>query len=282
MQNRSFKLPKSFRISLLVFCAIAASLIFFSFTMKSFNDDFLAQLGITKSEADKKITNSILGGFLDQQGVKNAKNIATGNRRVITNDLLVYTKKHVTSTAFIEEYVAYRESFKPKMQSIQTPDEMQQDMISQFKKSVEETEASLKNADESLKPVFEEVLKTSKQMLKEAEDPNNPQIAAYRQNYEMMLSMNQQTYESQLKDWEIKYPPNHLLFVKQRLQQFLDETNDIDFTAELKEHKNKKVFVNPVYEAKSKRWKMAYRAGKEVIEPARDFVKKWMEEIKQL
>ena len=40
------------------------------------------------------------------------------------------------------------------------------------------------------------------------------------------------------------------------------------------------VFVKPEYEGKSNNWKMAYRAGKEVVLPAREFVKTWIAEIK--
>jgi hypothetical protein len=68
--------------------------------------------------------------------------------------------------------------------------------------------------------------------------------------------------------------------VKKRLQEFLNTTNGIDFSAELTEKNGKKVFVNPDYERKDGRWKMAFRAGKEVVEPARNFVQKWIGEIK--
>ena len=39
-------------------------------------------------------------------------------------------------------------------------------------------------------------------------------------------------------------------------------------------------FVKKAYEDKSKQWKMAFRAGKEVVEPAREFVQNWVQEIK--
>jgi len=71
-----------------------------------------------------------------------------------------------------------------------------------------------------------------------------------------------------------------LLFIKKRLEEFLNTTKDIDFAAELAEKNGKKIFLNPDYERKDNRWKMAFRAGKEVVEPARDFVQKWTAEIK--
>src|SRR5688500_5300167 len=69
------------------------SLFLFSFTVFSYGDDFLKQLGIDKPAANEKITSSILGGYLDVYGEKNAKNIAKGNRAAVANDLLTNTKK---------------------------------------------------------------------------------------------------------------------------------------------------------------------------------------------
>ena len=66
-----------------------------SFTAQKFSDDFLKQLGISQQGADEKITNSILGGYIDSYGLRSAKNIAAGNRKAVTVDLLNYIKKHV-------------------------------------------------------------------------------------------------------------------------------------------------------------------------------------------
>lgn len=96
-----------------------------------------------------------------------------------------------------------------------------------------------------------------------------------------MLKSNQQFYEQSLIAWDSKYPANYLLFVRQRLLQFLEETKDIDFDAALTTQNGKKIFVNPAYEKqKGSYWKMAFRAGKEVVEPARNAVKQWVDEIK--
>jgi len=64
------------------------------------------------------------------------------------------------------------------------------------------------------------------------------------------------------------------------MQQFLDETDDIDFNAVLETKNGKKIFVNRAYESKGNRWKMGFRAGKEVVETARAFIQNWMTEIK--
>jgi hypothetical protein len=253
-------------------------LLFSSFTT-SMADDFLKQLGITKASADEKIQHSIMGGYLDMYGVKNAKNIALGNRKAVVLDLVAYTKKQVSSPAFIKQYMAMKESNKPKESIAQTPEEMKSENIARAKESVAQMEATVKKADASMKPLFQKSVEDAKKYLKEAEDPNNRQYVRYAKNYEGLVKEFKESYAAALAQWERKYPTNHLLYIKKRLTEFMDATKDIDFTAELTTKNGKKIFVNPVYERKDSRWKMAFRAGKEVIEPAREAVQKWMDEI---
>ena len=82
-----------------------------------------------------------------------------------------------------------------------------------------------------------------------------------------------------LKEWEKAYPSDPAQFVKRRLAEFLQATENIDFNAELISKNGMKYFVKPEYENKDDRWKMAFRAGKEVVEPARAFAQQWMDEI---
>lgn len=268
------------RACIVIFVLTIISLFLFSFTINKLNAGFLKELGISKTEADKKITGSILGGYLDAYGASNAKNIALGNRAAVAGDLLNYVKQYVNSVPFKNEYNAFKESNKPTENKPKTPEEIRKETVDAYKKSVAQTEEILKKADAGTKPIFEKVLAESKKLLKDAEDPNNKNMAGYAKAYPDMVKASRKSYDQELKKWEEQYPANHILFVKQRLQQFLDETKDIDFTAELTTLNGKKLFVNPAYEKKSKRWKMAYRAGKEVVEPARAFVQQWIAAIK--
>ncbi|HTL07325.1 MAG TPA: hypothetical protein VL307_03670 [Chitinophagaceae bacterium] len=259
---------------------LGGSLCLLSFTSHKLAEDFLQQLGISKASADEKITNSLLGGYLDQYGLRNAKNIAVGNRAAITKDLLTYTREQVAGAAFIKAYNQLREDNKPKPTTLQTPDEMRNGLIEQYKKSIAETEVNYKKADPSMKSIFEPILATMKQELKNAQDPNNASIANYKESYPEMLKSIEASNKQRLAEWELKYPANQQLFVKERLQQFMEETANIDFNAQLVEKNGRKYFVNPAYERKSNRWKLAFRAGSEVVNPARAFVQQWINEIK--
>lgn len=267
------------RICTGVFIACLLAMVLFSFTISKVPFDFLSQLGISKSEADQKITSSIMGGYLNYYGVHNAKSIAIGNREAVVNDLLAYTKQQVNSAAFIKEYNALKNGQKPQMNKVQSPEEMRSELVASYKKAVADNEKVLNTSDASLKAIFENGLKESKKALAEAEDPKNENIAVYAKNYPSIVKMNADIYKQQLSEWEAKYPANHLMFVKKRLQHFIIETESIDYTAELTERNGKQYFVNNAYESKNKNWKLAFRAGKEVILPARKFVQQWINEI---
>ncbi|QNA45088.1 hypothetical protein [Lacibacter sediminis] len=273
-------IAKGFKVLSIAAVITVASCSLISFTVRSLGDDFLKQLGLTKPGAEEKIRQGILGGSLDTYGIKGIKNIATGNRAAVASDILSYTKKYVSTADFIKNYNEMRDYYKPKFQKLQTPDEMRAEAVANQKKSIAQIEESIKKADASTKPIFENVLITAKEDLKKIEDPNSKHNAAYAKNYEQAVKQNQQNYDRQIADWEAKYPSNHLLYVKKRLQEFLNETADIDFEAELITKNGKKYFVNRAYESKGNRWKMAFRAGQDVVTTARTFVEKWMSEIK--
>ena len=268
------------RVCIMTFILVIVSMFLFSFKAKKMADDFLVQLGISKSLADEKISGGLLGGSVNVYGIKNLKNIAVGNRTAMTMDILRYTKKYALGDDFSKKYLELKNYHKPEKPVVQTPEEMRATTIAAYKKSIEQTELSMKNADANMKPIFENVLKEAKKGLAAAEDPNNKSIASYTKGYPAMLKQIEDGYTRQLAEWEKKYPSDPQQYVKKRLQEFLDETDDIDFNAELKAQNGQKVFVNKDYENRGDRWKMAFRAGKEVVEPARKFATEWMSEIK--
>jgi hypothetical protein len=76
-------------------------------------------------------------------------------------------------------------------------------------------------------------------------------------------------------DDEKRYPSDANELIKQRLKEFLEVSADVDFSAQL----NGSMFANPTYQAKSGQWKMCYRAGKEVVEVAREEAQAWLKEL---
>ncbi len=267
-----------FAASLFIMTVFSCALL--SFTANKMADDFLKQLGITKTDADKKITENILRGYINTYGIKNLKNIAAGNRAGIAKDLLVYTKKYTASPAFSAAYNNLRNNNKPVMHTVTTPEENRKQTIAENEKAVASMEKLVKTATAQTKAPFEQALADARKGLKEAQDPNNKQLTAYEKNYPALQKQFQDSYENEIKEWGKKYPANQILFVKEQLLQFMEETREIDFAAALTDRNGKKVFVSPVYEKKSKNWKMAYRAGRNVVETSRAYVQTWINEIK--
>lgn len=256
----------------------------FSLSLASFRSaqlygDFLKQLGISKQEANEKISSSFLAGGLDHYGIKNLKNILTNDRAAVVKDLATYAKQYASSPEYLKLYGALKESNKPQPYPLETPEQLRATMLKQAKEAVQQTEETVKKAPVEMKAIFEKTLEAVKQNLRQVEDPNNKQLKSYTQNFPSLEKQMKESHEQQLKAWEAKYPANQFLYIKIRLQEFLDATKDIDFDAQLTERKGVKYFVNPDYERKGNRWKLAFRAGKSAVETARELAQQWVNEI---
>ena len=104
---------------------------------------------------------------------------------------------------------------------------------------------------------------------------NESSIWANR-NYEYKLKV----YNEAMQNFEAKYPSDPKPLLKQRLQDILTITADVDYAAEFKEGpKGKKVFVNPIYEQKPAEWKLAFRAGKPATDAVRAAAQQWLKEL---
>jgi hypothetical protein len=75
---------------------------------------------------------------------------------------------------------------------------------------------------------------------------------------------------------EDRYPSDPQKLVRKRLEEFLEVSGSVDFNAKM----NGSMFANPEYESKDDKWKMCYRAGKDVITAAREDAKNWLDELK--
>ena len=78
------------------------------------------------------------------------------------------------------------------------------------------------------------------------------------------------------KENDNRYPADPQELIKKRLEDFLEVSGTVNFDAEMRGN----MFADASYEAKDDKWKMCFRAGREVIGAARDEAKKWLDEIK--
>lgn len=118
-------------------------------------------------------------------------------------------------------------------------------------------------------PAFAEQYKAAREDRK----PQKPE--GLYQNEENMA-----IYREDLKRWEAEYPLNMKALLKQRLNQFLQQTATIDYNAKLVPFGRKMIFADPELEAKDPFWKACFRSGKRTLEAARVFAQQWLAELK--
>ncbi len=242
--------------------------------------DFWQNLGTTEKNGSDMIRESFLNGYLQYYGLKNLKNIAVNDRKAVAHDLLDYTKNFVQSAEFQKAYEARRQRMKPRdmVKKPKTEAQIREEMIAETKKSISNIEESMKSATPDLIKTYEQLLVQQKKTLEDYQKPDNTMIPmmvqSQQQQYEALVKRN----ESALKKWEENYPAQSLAFIKMRLQEVLMATEGIDYNAELIEKNGKKYFVKQEYERKDDNWKKGFRAGKEVTESVRAYIKEWMNE----
>lgn len=282
MTDRLFNLLLiKLKVMLIIFLLTLISLFSFSFTTsRQLAADIWAQLGMTRAQGTDGIKQSFLNGYLYYYGAKNAKNVAAGNRGAITKDLLTYTRQYVNSDAFKKEYEQLRKDAKPAEpeNKVRSKEEIRKEKIAETEKSIRDAEATMKvSADMAriMKPTVDMLKKT----LEDYKKPDSKNIESYFLYEKNENASRLRSYQERLTNWEKEYPVDYREKIKQRLQKFIDLSVTVDFTAALKQVGNKKKFVNPVYEGKAYDWKQIYRAGREVIEPARQFAEQWIKEL---
>jgi hypothetical protein len=254
------------------------------FSFKETNDQAEAALqliGLNKTKAGDKIKNSLLYGYLDRYGLQSARKIAVGDRAGVTKDLLVYAKSYTNSEAFATAYASHKELALPQAPKPgRTIDQIRAEYIKTTKEGIASSEKALANMPAEYHKSMQEGIDALKKQLEEYEKPESELMKILADGEKQQFEWATKDYQSKLQEWEKSYPENARLYVKMQLQKMLDKVKSVDFNAALREERGLKKFVNPAYESKPAEWKIAFRAGKEVVETTIPFVQQWIAEIK--
>ncbi|WP_315821230.1 hypothetical protein [Paraflavitalea speifideaquila] len=228
------------------------------------------QLDIAEAEAKESIFDNFRESKLTFPVTSVIKGMATGKRAGVVKELGDYIRKYTNSPAFAEEYKRY---VQRKTQKPVNKEEKIQKQIAETKAEIAETEKELKTATADSKKLLEMALQLQKNMLKDLQDPNSLQY-----NYTVGIGeMTQAEFDAAMKVYEKEFPVNPQDMVKQRLQDFLALTADINFDAPLDSRKR---FVDPKLEARDDNWKRCFRSGRETITAARVYAQQWLKELK--
>jgi hypothetical protein len=240
--------------------------------------DVLQQLSVSKADAGQEVLSSLAQGNVSYYRVRNAfKKAAPSVRAALAEQVLVWTKAYVSSPQFSKDYAAQREQSKPQIEERPSIDEELQERRAKRAADMEETKKSIAAMPKEYRAQAEEGYKAAVESMKQLDTPEFRKIE--RDGIIAERKSEQEQYEERLAEWEEQYPSDPNVVVKKRLEEFLDETEDVDYDAELVESYGKMRFADKPYERKSAQWKLAFRAGKETTEKARAFAKEWLGEL---
>ena len=247
---------------------------------KELADDVWKRLGLSQVDCNLSIYHSVQNGKLVYY-TKNAKNIAQGDRIAIINQLVAYSKKYITSDEFKRKYENERKLRMPAAPQIST---ISADSIRAVEKvrietAIKNEEGNVNHPNSKVRNAVPTRIENLKKELKAVDDPNNKRIQMIINQAEAWNTALVNQYKKDLQKLDTDLPPNPRDLIKRRLQEILDITTEVDYDAELIEVGKFKKFVNPLYEKKSKDWKLAFRAGRETTEAVRAFAKKWLQEF---
>jgi len=91
-------------------------------------------------------------------------------------------------------------------------------------------------------------------------------------------SEKQEQMESEQRAWD---QHNLKANLRTKLAEFIKTADSVDFTAQTRDERGRKVFVNPAYERNVQGgWKEMYRAGKAPTAAASELAKAWLQELR--
>lgn len=258
---------------ILVVCLLALSTMAFVVVKNVFD-----QLEMAEDEARAYIFGNIKEGNLSFPHSSVLKGLASGKRAGVVKELGDYIRKYCSSPEFLQAYKEARESAKPAAAADKTA--KLKARLEEIKRDIASNEEGMKGAAGDMKKLYEATIKMLKEEQQALLDPRNPQHSMYMSNLTEGNDMDASQYAEAMKEFEKEYPANAQILIKQRLQEFMALTADMDFDSKLVEKGGRKRFADPKLEAKDETWKRCFRCGRETITAARSFAQEWLKELK--
>jgi hypothetical protein len=235
------------------------------------------QLGMNERDAQESFLGSVIGGYPRWSTAAAAAFVAlpASARVAVVQGGFAWAGAWVKSAAFRTGYETERQNAKPRPPEHEgTVDDELKRHLAERRKDLEESRKALAALPPEQRKELEAVFKLTEDQLKDPE-----YLGMMRTGIEMERAGELENYQSSLTRWEEAYPADARVLVARRLQAFLTECGDVDFSARLQARDRKMVFVNPDYELKSTNWKTCFRAGREAVGAARTAATAWLKEL---
>lgn len=245
--------------------------------------DVLAQLGVSPASAKEAAVSGVTSGYFNYMQASRAFKAASPAVRVaMVQGAVAWARTYTATPEFKAAYEKVREQQKPTPpQFTGTPEDeynaQQAKQKAEQAKNLEDMKKAMASMTPEQRKMIEEGQKAAAAVQAQMNTPEMRQMML--KGIAMDRESKKDAYARDFKKWQQDYPENPNLAVARRLQQFLDETKDVDFGAVLQGSGKRQSFVNPAYEGKSENWKVAFRAGKEPVTAARTAVKAWLDAL---
>jgi hypothetical protein len=240
----------------------------------------LASLGVQETSAKQDILYAIIQGRVNVYPARQAfKAAAPATRAGLVKTAMTWARAYTESPAFKDQWAKERTAATPVSPKPKDVNAEVARMKAEQRKGIDEMKKNLVKMPPDIRPQMEA---TVKQMEADfAKREADPQFAAMmRQSVEMQNATEQKQYQDALARYGQRYPDNPNVLIAQRLRQFLQVSQDVDFGAALVTAPGgRQRFANTALESKPAEWKLCFRAGKEAVAAARDVAQSWLSAV---
>lgn len=241
--------------------------------------DHLANLGVTAGRAREAVFDSFIAGSISLAGESKVFTAATDTARVaMVNFALNLARSFVESDDFKRRYADHRDANGPDpLPEPPSADAVLKKQRDGFEQQVVEMRKLFDQITPEQRATLEEGWKDMRAQLTEME--TGPRRAELEKALRQQQTALVRERETAMKQLDAVWPADPRALVAVRLRHFLEVSADVAYTAQLTEKNGKRLFADPVLEARPKEWKLCFRAGKPATDAARAFAQKWLNDL---
>lgn len=228
--------------------------------------DVFAQNHLDRESFHQSVVDSAIHGQALLPFPPAFKAIPAEQRPAVVRALGQALRAFAGTEAFRAAYAHHRKGLIPKSpESSGSDSEIQAKQRAEIEKNYQEAMKMVGQLPEAQRAQFKQTMEqVHQQQLKMIDSGQTTQVT-HAQDAAAMAD-----YQKALKAVPPEDPKAGL---KKALQDFLDQTADVDFNAQLVDGRR---FSSPIYEQKPMAWKVAYRAGRPAAEAARAEAQAWL------
>ena len=242
--------------------------------------DHLANLGITAGRAREAVFDSFIADTISLAG-ENAvfKAASTSARVAMVNFALTLARTFVETDDFKRRYADHREANGPDpLPERPSVDAILAKQRSGFEEQVEQMRKLFDQITPEQRATLEAGWKDMRQQLADME--TGPRRAELDKALGEQRLAQVREREDAVKQLDAVWPADARALVANRLRHFLQVSSDVTYDAKLIDKDGTKVFADAALEARSREWKLCFRAGKPATDAARAFAEQWLTDLR--